>query len=1183
MMHRFRLLLILAGALLLAATEAPFGGAPSALADANVVSSHAKVQASGFDGGGTLPPPVTEQDSNFSAFSETISAFDDPNDGRSAEGEATQDTSVDFTDPLASTVDTSGAGTASWDDPEPGDGKDPRAQGRSEFTITFEVTDSTLPFSLVGSIEATADTTNANCTTVTVTSPSGATFGASAPAGCGSSQQSIDESGELSVGTHTFSVVANALASNPNATGGSAEASFDLSLSLDAVAPVIDGAEFTQAIQQLQTLDELQASLGGGPNASNTNAEAFPVTAAGCGDTAVTQWDEASGGNGHSYQAVCSSVTWDEAETALESAGGYLATITSGAENAFVYDLIDDTGFWSLAGDFCPGPFIGGYQAPGSPEPSEGWSWVIGEPFAYANWAQDEPGDSDFANENRMAFGRGDCGPQVATAPVWHDVEANESGVHSYIAEWDVAPVSVEFTQAIQQLQTVSELQADLAGDGEPPVPIVAGKPMAMRVYFADVDEVTDYIVTLSGAASGVKHAALEPGCSPADRRRQENQCSSLTFYFTPPEGQWSVRLKVEPDSAGDVVFDEEFHLTSRKTEALVIKAVSICDGPNVANSCGNANRLQDFLYFMRATFPTADVRVEVTSNQVMRDRSSFADDWAWWVAVRNDVRNIYTAFDSLASISPDQEVYYFGMVRPGGPGTLLGLASVPGRGGVATEFSSTLGVEDSAQSTTHEIGHLLGVKHTNTPNPAGDSFPACYDNAPSETSDWPYADNFLRSGPAPGTVEVGFDVGSQDAKPGDKFFELTGYCNPQWLSQRTYLQMMDALSPTAAPAAVAESVDGPFWLVSGQVDGAVASLEPLLEVETTGSTDTGAGSHRIEVRGAGGQVLFTRHFTPVAADAKLVPGADEGPTTPSFSELIPVQAEAASIVIVDAQSHDIGSIVFGGAASAVTIALPNTFSGVQTLSWSVTDPDSTTHTYAVLYSADAGQTWSVLGMNLSDSSLMIDFAGLPGSAGQALFRVLASDGVNTGSATSQPFTVAGKAPQAEISGPSGGSFRVGDAVWLAASAFDADDGTLDGGSVTWSSSRDGNLGTGASLPVYDLSAGQHTITMTARDGDNNTATDTISITVFDSPVVDVRLVADVDCDGKVAALDGLALLLHLAGLDAGSCKTIGSGTPILFGDVDCDETIGTGDVIAILMLTADLPGGCASPLGRRD
>jgi len=199
----------------------------------------------------------------------------------------------------------------------------------------------------------------------------------------------------------------------------------------------------------------------------------------------------------------------------------------------------------------------------------------------------------------------------------------------------------------------------------------------------------------------------------------------------------------------------------------------------------------------------------------------------------------------------------------------------------------------------------------------------------------------------------------------------------------------------------------------------------------------------------------------------------------------------------------------------------------------------------------------------------------LSGSDGQGVFRVIASDGVNSGEATSTPFSVADKTPHAEITGPSGGSFRSGNLVWLEASAWDTDDGTLDNGAVMWTSSRDGNLGNGASLPVYDLSVGTHTITMTAHDSDNNTVSDTITVTITDGPIVEAGAIADMDCSGSVAAPDALVLLLHLADLHPDSCQTIGSGEPVAFGDADCDGVIGPGDVVAILALEADVPRGC--------
>ena len=344
--------------------------------------------------------------------------------------------------------------------------------------------------------------------------------------------------------------------------------------------------------------------------------------------------------------------------------------------------------------------------------------------------------------------------------------------------------------------------------------------------------------------------------------------------------------------------------------------------------------------------------------------------------------------------------------------------------------------------------------------------------------------------------------------------------------------------------------------------------LNPIFDVDTTASTGAGSGPYRIEVRDGNGGLLFTRMFLPLESHW---PGIAE---LESFFELIPVQAGAAQVAVFDPLNTLLVERELSGAAPVVEFGDVVPSGESINASWSVTDPDSSTHSYRLEFSTDGGANWHILIPHLDDPNVELDASTLPGSS-QMQLRVQASDGAMTSLATSQTFVVPEHAPQAEIISPAGGTFRAGQLVPLLAAAFDADDGTLDDGAIAWSSDLDGPLGSGASLPVYDLSAGQHTITMTARDSDNNAVTDTVSVHVFEGPVVDAAAVADVDCDGNVGARDGLALLRHLAGLDAGSCKTIGSGTSILFGDADCNSTIGLGDVAAILKLAADLPAGC--------
>jgi Ca2+-binding RTX toxin-like protein len=209
------------------------GGLTAVQAGPILVTDEAKVEASSFDGQGTLNPPVISEATDVSAFSDTVTSFDDLTNGRSAGAEGTQNTTIDFTSTTINfgIIETSGGAVANWGDDDPGDGRDPRGEAKSEFTVTFDV-DQNTSFALSGSIDTAADNSNESCSSVTVTSPTGATFNVSDGPGCGSSGQSINESGTLAPGRYTFSIAAHAIAENPNTTGGDAQASFELILVL---------------------------------------------------------------------------------------------------------------------------------------------------------------------------------------------------------------------------------------------------------------------------------------------------------------------------------------------------------------------------------------------------------------------------------------------------------------------------------------------------------------------------------------------------------------------------------------------------------------------------------------------------------------------------------------------------------------------------------------------------------------------------------------------------------------------------------------------------------------------------------------------------------------------------------------------------------------------------------------
>lgn len=105
-------------------------------------------------------------------------------------------------------------------------------------------------------------------------------------------------------------------------------------------------------------------------------------------------------------------------------------------------------------------------------------------------------------------------------------------------------------------------------------------------------------------------------------------------------------------------------------------------------------------------------------------------------------------------------------------------------------------------------------------------------------------------------------------------------------------------------------------------------------------------------------------------------------------------------------------------------------------------------------------------------------------------------------SVTVRPFVPGNQPPQVMITSPAPGtSIVVGTPVDLAGSATDPEDGPLGGGSLVWTSSLDGTLGTGTAVTAGALSVGQHTITLTATDGDGASSAASITLTVTQTPL----------------------------------------------------------------------------------
>lgn len=133
--------------------------------------------------------------------------------------------------------------------------------------------------------------------------------------------------------------------------------------------------------------------------------------------------------NGHYYQVFePDSITWEAAKQRCEQMGGYLATITSAEEQAFVDSLIENSGKNGL--------WLGARRQQSDGE----FVWLTGEPFQYTNWSAGQPDYTSRTEDMLMLytyhnsqFGKWND----LTNEGWYDVPASKMG---YICEWDSVP-----------------------------------------------------------------------------------------------------------------------------------------------------------------------------------------------------------------------------------------------------------------------------------------------------------------------------------------------------------------------------------------------------------------------------------------------------------------------------------------------------------------------------------------------------------------------------------------------------------------------------------------------------------------------------------------------------------------------------------------------------------------------
>jgi hypothetical protein len=642
----------------------------------------------------------------------------------------------------------------------------------------------------------------------------------------------------------------------------------------------------------------------------------------------------------------------------------------------------------------------------------------------------------------------------------------------------DMRVNAIEVTQAIQDLNNSVDL--------------VAGKRTYVRVHASSPANIADVFATLTGKRGFITlNPILNPGNPGSDitvRTSPDRGQINDSFWFELPsswttDGNLTLTARLDPNNAKNDL-NQANNIASvtvnfKNTPPLRLRLVNVQYSVGSTNYLAGNSHLNALESWLRRAYPISSLQVTRQTFVYPTSGLPNVDTLHGWLALAKLLRMLFSGEDG--------RVVYYGVVDDGGgfmrgkaagiPGTIAAGPSGPGDWG--WDFDGSY----NDWYGGHEIGHTRGRSHAEFCGAGGGAA-------------YPYTGGRISPDLTGNGAIYGFDITTRAIYP-PSWKDVMTYCSNEWLSDFTYEGIRSYLMGLGfgpEPAAVTASE---FLIVAGMADleSNTASLDNVYLISQDNTLPLPEpGDWEIALVGAADNVLASYPFAP-----DELTDAEESPGTPAvIAEVVPWAAGAVKVEI-----RYQGQVVASRSASAnpPSVNLTSPADGAQLadgpfqVSWTGSDPDGDPLTYSLLYSNDGGQNWQTLATNLTTTGLELNTSQLPGGSG--LLRVVASDGFLSGQDTSGAIGVPLHAPDAQILLPNPDQvFYPTQQVVLQGSAYDLEDGSLGDAAFAWSSSIDGDLGTGASLSTSELSTGSHVITMLVTDSHGMSTQVQRSITV---------------------------------------------------------------------------------------
>jgi hypothetical protein len=342
------------------------------------------------------------------------------------------------------------------------------------------------------------------------------------------------------------------------------------------------------------------------------------------------------------------------------------------------------------------------------------------------------------------------------------------------------------------------------------------------------------------------------------------------------------------------------------------------------------------------------------------------------WNTLLNQVTSLRQS--EVGSNSP--RIYYALVPIQNGTGQWFnsGIAGIGWLGGNRASVGLDLGGASSGFVAAHEIGHNLGRYHAPCGNPSG------------VDGNYPY------TGASIG--QFGLDVVALRVwSPGapDNAKDVMSYCNPKWISDYTYVALLNVLRGSVQVMSAPVVANGVLVRVDLPEGGAPAML-PAYALPSAPIDAPVASDYTVELLDASGAVMLSQTAALLQTSAHdEVRGEQQDAPAPivrSIQVIVPQPAQpAARIRLLQA-----GAIIAEremvtsppGQSSLITGVQPDA-NGV--LRWGVVDRAA-----LVQFSADDGATWTTLAIDVTRGELQLDLASLP--AGPQRFQVILADAI---------------------------------------------------------------------------------------------------------------------------------------------------------------------------------------------